>query len=125
MSYIPKKKFMKAAIVEAVKARKNGDYAIGAVIVKNGKILATSPNRTKTEQDPTQHAEISVIRKATKATKHRHLLGCVMYTTHEPCPMCSAATVWAKLNCVVVGARTKRLANHCGAMIRRPHFSIS
>ena len=103
---------MQAAIKEAVKARKSGDYAIGAVIVKNGKIIAGSPNRIKIEQDPTQHAEISVIRKATKVVGHRHLLRCVMYTTHEPCPMCSAAAVWAKLKCVVVGARITDMSNH-------------
>ena len=93
MSYSPEKRLMQAAIEEAVKARKSGDYAIGAVIVKDGEIIARSPNRTKTDQDPTQHAELSVIREATKVIGHRHLHECIMYTTHEPCPMCSAAAV--------------------------------
>jgi len=79
MPHSPEEKFMRAAIKEAVKARKNGDYAIGAVIVKNGEIVASSPNRAKTEQDPTLHAELSAIKEATKILGHRHLVGCVMY----------------------------------------------
>lgn len=98
MTYTPKEKFMRAAIEEAIKARKNADYSIGAVIVKDDQIIASSPNRTKTDQDPTQHAEISVIKEVAKVVGHRHLTGCVLYTTNKPCPMCSAAAVWAKLH---------------------------
>lgn len=56
---MPKEEFMRAAIKEAAKAKESGDYAIGAVIVKDGKIIARSPNRTKLDQDPTQHAEVA------------------------------------------------------------------
>jgi tRNA(Arg) A34 adenosine deaminase TadA len=108
----PEEKFMRAAIEEAVKARENGDYAIGAIIVKSDQIIARSPNCTKSEQDPTQHAEVAVIRKAVKALGHRHLLDCTMYTTHEPCPMCSTAAIWARLKCVVVGARMNDMDEH-------------
>ena len=108
----PQEKFMQAAIEEAVKAKENGDYAIGAVLVKDGEIIAQSPNCTKSEQDPTQHAEVAVIRNAVKKLGHRHLAGCVMYTTHEPCPMCSTAAVWARLQCVVVGARMDDMAEY-------------
>ena len=112
MTMTAEEKFMKAAIEEAVKAKENGDYAIGAVIVKDGEIIARSPNRTKSEQDPTQHAEVAVIRNAVKNLGHRHLVGCVMYTTHEPCPMCATAVVWARLKCVVVGARMDDMAEY-------------
>lgn len=108
----PEEKFMKAAIEEAVKAKANGEHAIGAVIVKDGEIIARAPNSTRTVQDPTQHAEVAVIQKAVRALGHRHLLGCVMYTTHEPCPMCSTAAVWARLECVVVGARMEDMDEH-------------
>lgn len=112
MSYTPKEEFMRAAIKEAIKAKNGGDYAIGAVIIKEDKIIASSTNRTKVDQDPTQHAELSVIREAAKVLGHRHLNNCILYTTHEPCPMCSAAAVWAKLKCVVVGARINDMADH-------------
>lgn len=108
----PEEKFMRAAIDEAVKAKENGDYAIGAVIVKDGKIIARSPNRVKIDQDPTQHAEVAVIRNAAKKLGHRHLVGCVMYTTHEPCPMCAAAAVLARLQCVVIGASMNDMAEY-------------
>ncbi len=102
---LAEEKFMRAAIEEAKKARNAGDYAIGAVIVRDGEIIASSPNRTKCEEDPTQHAEVAAIRSAVKKLGTRRLDGCVMYTTHEPCPMCSSAIVWAGINAVVMGAR--------------------
>ena len=102
---------MRAAIEEAVKAKEAGDYAIGAVIVKNGTIIARSPNRTKKDQDPTQHAEAAVIREAVKILGHRHLNGCILYTTHEPCPMCATAAVWARLEGLVFGARIEDMDN--------------
>lgn len=108
----PDEQFMLAAIEEAKRAKEAGDYAIGAIIVKDGKILARSPNRTKTDQDPTQHAEVAVIREAVKKIGHRHLTNCVMYTTHEPCPMCAAAAVWARLAAVVMGAEMDDMADY-------------
>lgn len=96
---------MLAAIEEARKAKETGDHTVGAVIVKDDQIIARSPMRTRRDQDVTQHPEMVVIREAAKVLGHRHLLGCVMYTTHEPCPMCATASVWARLECVVVGAR--------------------
>jgi tRNA(adenine34) deaminase len=85
----PVKKFMHLAIEEAQKAKANGDYAIGAVIVKNGSVLAKGTNRVKLDNDPTHHAEIVAIREATKQLNSRHLEESVLYTTHEPCPMCA------------------------------------
>ena len=101
----PKEEFMRAAIEEAVKAKNSGDYAIGAVVIKGGVIIARGTNRSKIEKDATQHAEIVAIREASKTLDSRYLEGCILYTTHEPCPMCSAAAVWAKLRGVVFGAR--------------------
>jgi tRNA(adenine34) deaminase len=101
----PLREFMLAAIAEAAKAREQGDYAIGAVIVKNGKIIAKAGNRSKLDEDPTHHAEIVAIRKASKLLGKRHLEGCVLYSTHEPCPMCAAATVFARMEGIVSGAR--------------------
>lgn len=106
------KKFMRVAIEEAERAKTKGDYCIGAVVVKNGKIISKSPNCAKTQNDPTQHAEVAAIRKAAKKLGNRHLIGCTLYTTHEPCPMCAAAAVWAQLKCVVVGARASDMAEY-------------
>jgi len=103
---------MRAAIDEAYKARKSGDHAIGAVIVKDDTIIARSPMKTRRNQDPTQHPELAVIQEAAKSLGQRHLLGCVMYTTHEPCPMCATAAVWARLAAVVSGARMSDMDDH-------------
>ena len=95
---------MRAAIEEARKGQQAGDYAIGAAIVKDGNILYQCGNRAKIEQDSTQHAEMVAIRGISKILKSRFLPGCVLYTTHEPCPMCAAAAVWARMDGVVFGS---------------------
>ena len=105
-------KFMGAAIKEAVIARGKGDYAIGAVIVKDGQIIARAPNRSKIDNDATKHAEMVAIQRASKKLKSRYLNGCILYTTHEPCPMCAAAAVWAKLSRIVSGARIEDMAGY-------------
>ncbi len=107
----PQKKFMLAAIEEAYKAKKTGNYAIGAVLVKDDKIITRSPNITRTAGDPTQHAELEVIRKALRRRKGKFLEGVILYTTHEPCPMCATACVWVRLQGVVYGANMKDMEN--------------
>lgn len=103
---------MKAAIQEAMKARALGDYAIGAVVVKNCKIIAQSPNHSKIDEDPSSHAEMLAIRYAAKKLGSRHLSGCILYTTHEPCPMCAGASVMAMLEGVVFGASRKDMGDY-------------
>ena len=70
----------------------------GAVIVKNGKLIAKSANKVTTEIDPTAHAEISAIRKAAKKLKTFDLSDCVIYTSCEPCPMCLGAIYWSRIS---------------------------
>jgi guanine deaminase len=70
----------------------------GAVIVKDGKILAEGWNQVTSTNDPTAHAEVMAIRKACDKVGHFHLTGCEIYTTCEPCPMCLAAIYWAHLD---------------------------
>jgi len=101
----PKKKLMQLAIQEAKLARRQGDYAVGAVLVKGNKILAVCSNRSKRDDSPIAHAETLAIMKGSKILKSRHLRDCILYTTHEPCPMCASVIVWAKLKGVVYGAR--------------------
>lgn len=102
---------MRLAIQEAVAARRAGDYAIGAVVVLEGKIVASSGNRVKIDCDPTQHAEISVIRRACSILTDRHIKGTVLYTTAEPCPMCASAAIWARMDGIVYGSSIEDMAN--------------
>lgn len=109
----PQKKFMQAAIEQALLARQKGDYSIGAVVVKDGEIVGRGMNRAKIDQDPTQHAELIAIREATKNLHSRFIEGCILYTTHEPCPMCTSAAVWAKMKGIVYGAKMEDMAEFC------------
>ncbi|MBL8405549.1 MAG: nucleoside deaminase [Dechloromonas sp.] len=73
----------------------------GAVIVRDGRIIAESWNRVVASHDPTAHAEISAIRSACAQLGNFHLTGCTLYASSEPCPMCLAATYWARIGRVV------------------------
>jgi tRNA(Arg) A34 adenosine deaminase TadA len=106
----PQERFMRLAIAEAHAAKRAGDYAIGAVVVRGGAILACSGNRIKIEFDPTQHAEIAAIRLACTSLRTRHLEGAVLYTTAEPCPMCTSAAIWARMSGIVSGSSMEDMA---------------
>lgn len=108
----PKKKFMLEAIRKAKAGAKNGDYAFGAVIAQGSKIIAACGNRSKRNQNPVGHAETLAIIKACEYLKNRHIPDCVLYTTHEPCPMCTSVAVWAKLKGIVYGARIEDIKNY-------------
>ena len=95
---------MEAAIHYAQTARAAGDYAIGSVIVRDDEIIATGQNSVKRCEDPTNHAEIVAVRGAAQFLGKRHLEKCVLYTTHEPCPMCTSAAIWARMEGIVYGA---------------------
>ncbi len=96
--------YMQEAIAEAGKCSGSGDVPIGAVIVRNGGIIARGRNRIEETGDPTSHAEIEAIRKAVGVTDYKHLLECTIYVTLEPCAMCAGAIVLARLPLVVFGA---------------------
>jgi len=103
---------MQAAINEAIKGNKKfGKYPIGALIVKDNKIISRSYNGLPDNIDPTAHAEILAIRKAAKKLGSRYLEECTLYTTNEPCAMCSGAIVWANMKGIVFGANVKDLDN--------------
>ncbi|KKT57610.1 MAG: hypothetical protein UW93_C0003G0006 [Parcubacteria group bacterium GW2011_GWC1_45_13] len=106
----PQEKFMRIAIEEALKSKELGDYAVGACIVHGDKVIAKSGNRTHLDQDPTHHAEVVVIREAAKILGRKSLHDCVLYVTHEPCPMCASATIWARVMGVISGAKMEDMA---------------
>lgn len=98
-------KFMLLAIKEAKKARKNDEVPIGAVIVKDGKIISKCYNRRNKNKIATHHAEILAIEKACKTLGDWRLCDCTMYVTLEPCPMCAGAIMNSRIKKVVFGAK--------------------
>lgn len=97
--------FMKEAVNEAFIGMRKGDGGpFGAVIVKDGKIIASAHNEVIKTNDPTMHAEVNAIRKATKLLGRFDLSDCEIYSSCEPCPMCFAAIHWAKMKNLYYGA---------------------
>ena len=97
------KEFMRRAIALSVENVKNGGGPFGAVIVKDGKIVAEGTNRVTANTDPTAHAEVSAIREASAKLDTFDLEGCEIYTSCEPCPMCLGAIYWAHLDKMYYG----------------------
>lgn len=106
-------KYMKKAILWAKKSVVKGGGPFGAVIVKDGNIIAQGHNCVTLNNDPTAHAEVTVIRKACKKLNTFDLSGCEIYTSCEPCPMCLAAIYWARINRIYYGC-TKSDAGDIG-----------
>ena len=98
------KDFMRQAIALAVENVRNNGGPFGAVIVKDGKVVATGVNRVTANNDPTAHAEVSAIRAACTKLGTFDLSGCVLYTSCEPCPMCLGAIYWAHIDKIYYGA---------------------
>lgn len=101
--------YMNEAIKEAYKAYEKGETPIGAVIVKDGEIIARAHNLTETLNDPTAHAEILAIREASEYLGGWRLINCDLYVTMEPCIMCSGAIVQSRIKKLIVG--TKHIKN--------------
>ena len=97
------KTFMREAIRLASESVLNGGGPFGAVIVRDGEIVAGSSNSVTIDNDPTAHAEVNTIRKACRELGTFDLSDCVIYTSCEPCPMCLGAIYWAHLRCVYYG----------------------
>ena len=110
--------WMKQAIAEAEKALELGETPVGAVIVKEGRIIGRGGNRVETLKDPTAHAEIIAIGAACDTTGYERLLDTVMYVTLEPCAMCAGGIVLARIPTLVFGAKDPE-RGACGS-----HFDI-
>ncbi len=96
--------FMRAALEQARRAQALGDVPIGAVVVRDGEIIAAAHNRRIVDADPTAHAEMLAIRAAADALGDWRLSGCTMVVTLEPCCMCAGAMLLARMDRVVYGA---------------------
>ena len=108
--------YMTEALFEARRALEEDEIPVGAVIVKDGKIIARGHNRRMQNCDPTAHAEIEAIREACRALGTWRLDGCTLYVTLEPCPMCAGAILNARIPTVVYGAREAK-SGSCGSVI--------
>ena len=103
--------YMKAAIKQAKIAYDKGDVPVGAIIVKDNKIIARAYNKKAITNDPINHAEIIAIKKACKLIGNWRLNGCTIYVTLEPCPMCMGAIEQARIDCIVFGAKREKSNN--------------
>lgn len=100
--------YMQEALKEAENAYRSGNFPVGALLVMKHSIIARSGNRERELHDPTAHAEILVIREAGRKLGTHRLPGSIIYTTLEPCPMCTAAMSQARVSKVVYGTRALR-----------------
>ncbi len=100
--------FMRLALEQAILAKQGGDVPFGAIIVRNGKVIASAENSEMRAGDVTKHAEVNAIAMASERLG-RDLAGCTIYSTVEPCTMCTGAILYACLDRVVYGARREDL----------------
>jgi tRNA(adenine34) deaminase len=108
---------MEEALKEAEKAYKKDEVPVGAVIVKEGKIISKAHNLIKNKKNPTGHAEILAIQKAARKLKNERLNDVVLYTTLEPCAMCSGAIILARISTLVFGAHDPK-TGACGSVYK-------
>jgi tRNA(adenine34) deaminase len=101
---LAKPDFMQLALEQARHAAARGEVPVGAVLTRDGKVIASSGNRTRELSDPTAHAEIAVIREAARLLQNERLDGCDLYVTLEPCAMCAGAISFARLRRLYYGA---------------------
>lgn len=107
--------FMAQALKLAEIAYEKGEVPIGAIIVKDGRMIGKGYNQTEMLKDPTAHAEMLAISSACATLNNKYLEDCTLYVTLEPCPMCSGAIVWSKIPRVVFGAMDEK-SGSCGTL---------
>lgn len=111
-----KEYFMKEALLEARKAYKKLEIPVGAIIVKDGEIIARAHNVKEEKKDTTKHAEILAIQKASKKLEAWRLQDCEMYVTLEPCSMCAGALIQARLKKIYIGTMDEK-TGACGSVL--------
>ena len=116
---------MAVALAEARTAAVGGDVPVGAVVVRDGVVIARAGNRTVRDQDATAHAECVAIREASRVTGSWRLAGCTLFVTLEPCAMCAGAIVLARLDRVVFAAWDDKagMSGSVGDLLRHPKLN--
>lgn len=124
--------YMKEAIKEAIKAYKKEEVPVGAIIVKDGEIIARAHNLKETNKDTVCHAEILAIQKASKKIDAWRLENCELYVTLEPCTMCAGAIINSRIKRVIIGTSDPK-TGACGSVLNlfedykfnhKPEFEI-
>lgn len=115
--------YMKQALALAKEGAALGEVPVGAVVVKDGQIIASAHNEREILPDATAHAEVLAIRRACAALGTNRLMGCTLYVTLEPCPMCAGALVNARVDHVAFGAYDAR-GGACGSMMRIQKYPL-
>jgi tRNA(adenine34) deaminase len=117
--------FLREALAAARDAVEHGDIPVGALIVRDGEVIATASNRTVRDQDPTAHAELLAIREASRRVRSWRLDDCTLYVTLEPCAMCAGAIVLSRLRMVVFGAWDEKagMAGSVADIVRHPRLN--
>jgi tRNA(adenine34) deaminase len=118
-------RFMRRALALARRAPAHADVPVGAVVVKDGRVLARGKNAREKAQDPTAHAEVVALRKAAKKLGSWRLDGCTLYVTLEPCAMCAGAIVLSRLERLVYGAADPKagFVGSLGDLCRDPRLN--
>lgn len=117
-------KFMKEALKEAQKAYIKDEIPVGAVIVKDGKIIAKAHNLKETKKSATAHAEVIAINKATKKVDSWRLNDCDMYVTLEPCTMCMGAIILSRIKNLYIGTNDEK-TGACGSFINLTEYKYN
>lgn len=107
---------MRIALEVADRALESKDVPIGAVVVQNGKVIATAYNKREADNDPTAHAEVLALREASRVLGRWNLSDCELFVTLEPCVMCAGAAVYSRISRIVYGARDERFGA-CGTVL--------
>ena len=108
-------RWMEHALREANRAAELGEVPVGAIVVREGRLIASGFNRREVDRDPLAHAELLAIRKASVVLQGWRLIGCTMYVTLEPCAMCAGALVNSRTDRLVFGASDPK-AGFCGSL---------
>ena len=98
-------RYMRMALEDAATGKREGNVAVGSIIVKDGNVIARGRNLVATDKDPTAHAETVALREAGRSTGEVEFPGATLYTTFEPCPMCCGAIMTAGVSTLVMGGR--------------------
>jgi tRNA(Arg) A34 adenosine deaminase TadA len=111
---------LRAAFAAAHRTKSAGNHPFGAVLVRDGTIMAEAENTVVTEGDPTCHAEMNLVRRAVGQWSREELGRCTLYASTEPCVMCCGAIYWAGIRHVVYGCSADALARHAGGSLAVP-----